>query len=239
MGSPFKHYLNTLSKWHTTVALAEQWYVVFDLDSVGALKDTLNNELSNFEGKPWGIMSAHLDILKDADNQNTSSSFMGCVFARQVTLPGEVANISHKGLSYGGYMSPLISENRNTYSPLNMMFMETNVSFCDYIIRPWIALASYYGMIARPTDSPKNVKCPLVQIYQFAKDGPNKEARLRKEVSFYNVVPTSLDSKQMSYLNSSFQERSVSFAYDSYSVASPSVGPVEMSHSEDILFRSQ
>jgi hypothetical protein len=221
--SPQHYYLNVLSEWPASVALASLWFVVLDIGNVPALRSRVSTNISNLESNgafQWGIQDGTIKELVNEKYQTkgVESSLIGCVFARQVGLPGESLTAGHEGLTYGGYQSPATVTKRNVLDSLKITFLETNSSFCDFVIRPWIVLTGYYGLVARSSGSPKNVKCNFIDVYQFAKNGYQKAPKIRKMVRFHNVAPYRLNSTSFSQNEEGITNREVDFVYDTYSV---------------------
>jgi hypothetical protein len=221
--SPYSKYLNLLGQWPTGLAMASQWFMYFDLNDVGVLwngiEETLRQKESYFGSSGWMISNGSVRYLIDSALQTSS---MGCVFARQVDLPGDAFDAKHNGLDYGGYQSPTTSNTRQKYLPLKITFLETNASFLDLIIRPWLVAASYNGLVARPRGSAKNTKASYCDVCMLAKTGEGKSMIIRKILRFYNVVPIGFSGEQYSYMTDDMKYTAVDFAYDGYYVVSPS-----------------
>jgi hypothetical protein len=219
--SPYAFYLDILSQWPTAPALASMWLVVFNLQSITALTNDpgfLVSEMDSGDFQPWQVSQGTVDVLKSAEYQQSTEQLMGCVFAQEVNIPGETINISAEGLDYAGLLAPNTSKTRNKLEKLKVSFLETNASFCDLIIRPWLILVSHYGLVARAPNSPKNVKCNFMDIVQFAKSGPNTSATIRKLIRYYDVVPSSIGPSTISRAEEGLKRRDVTFAYNGYSV---------------------
>jgi len=231
--SPYSFYLDVLSQWPSTVALASQWFVTFNLQSVDALNNDPAGRVSLMDSKgyqPWQISPDVISKLTSKEYQEVAECMSGCVFARAVSIPGESVSVEHKGLDYAGYQGPATAGSRAKFKAISMNLLETNASFIDFVIRPWLVLVGHYGLVARAPGSPKNVKCSHMDIIQFAKGGVDPASNsengyyrsqapvLRKLVRFFNVVPTNIGDKELNHSQEGMVERSVSFAYDSYSV---------------------
>lgn len=75
---------------------------------------------------------------------------LGCAFAQTVSLPPEQSNIGHVGVQHQrGFIKGPVHEGRQVFSSLNIEFLETNLSFVDFLIRPWKILTDHFGFIAR------------------------------------------------------------------------------------------
>jgi hypothetical protein len=201
--------------------MASMWLVIINLQSISALTNNpefLVSDLESGDFQPWQISQNTVDTLKSPEYQQSTEHLMGCVFAQEVTIPGEGVNVSSEGLDHAGFLAPNTSKNRNKLEKIKISFLETNASFCDLVIRPWLVLVSHYGLVARAPNSPKNVKCDFIDVVQFAKSGPNTSASIRKLIRYYDVVPTVIASSTISRAEEGLKRREVTFAYNGYSV---------------------
>jgi len=220
--SPYEYYLELLGNWSTNIALPTLWYCHFHLDSVNCLKGTLNNQLGNYESalgnNGWGINKESVKHLIDGRLQYATDSLIGCVFAKQVNLPGELIKTSHEGLDYGGFMAPATTNGRRDVENLQITLLETNLSFLDLVIRPWSILVGYNGFVARSKKSIKNVKCSQCDIVMLSKAGPDNPLSIRKIFRFYNIAPMDISGESYSHMTDALKTTQVNFAYDGYTV---------------------
>jgi len=220
--SPYQYYNQILNAWPTAIALESQWFCYFDLQSVGVLQKDVSNILNTYESKSdWGINIETIATLINNDNQAKTENLIGCVFARQVTLPNETVDAGNQGLSYGGYQAPATTNGRQAYGKLKVIFTETNSSFIDFIIRPWIVAVGYYGLVSR---SVNQVKCRYADMFYLAKTGPKSSSVIRKIARFYNIAPVSVSGLSNTYASEGLQFSSVDFVYDYYSIIDPTGG---------------
>jgi hypothetical protein len=149
---------------------------------------------------------------------------MGCVFVRQVTLPSEGVEAGNVGLAYGGFQPPATASNREKYQALSVTFLETNASFLDLVIRPWVISVGYNGLIARPRESQKYVKSNFADVVLLSKVGSYVRMGIRKIYRFYNLAPISIQSETYSYAEEGLRYSEVKFVYDSYAVLDGNTG---------------
>lgn len=220
--SPYNYYLHLLGKWPTNIALASQWFVYFDLSSVNALNSSIESKIRYWESSMgnngWTYSDNVTKYLLDGNLHYRDENLTGCVFSNEVKLPPESITAGNDGLTHGGFLPPAVASNRKPYSPLTVNFLETNASFLDFIIRPWIILVGYSGLVARSSNSPKAVKCNYADVVMLAKTGSGERQGIRKIFRFYNIAPTSIDGETYSYMQDGLKYSSVSFVYDSYFV---------------------
>lgn len=220
--SPYSYYLKLLGEWPTNLGLASQWFAYFDFGSVNCLQGTLQRQLQNRESalgnNGWNINSNVTKYLLDGRLQYSSDNLTGCVFARQANLPSESIDGGNVGLDYGGFQAPATISNREKYKKLSVVFLETNASFLDLIIRPWTVMVGYNGLVARDSRSSKSVKANFADVVMLAKTGVSNRMQPRKIYRFYNLAPVSIESEEYSYMTEGMKYSTVSFVYDGYTI---------------------
>jgi hypothetical protein len=215
-GNPYEYYLELLSKWPTGIALASQWLVHINFDGVSGLMSKLGDTIQKKENSTWNIDQDVTNKLIDGSLQYSTNNMTGCVFVRQVNLPGENIDASNVGLDYGGYMAPATSNTRGKYEPLGLTLVETNASFLDFVIRPWTIMVGYNGLVAREPGSAKYVKAPYIDVIMYAKT--DKQLQIRKIYTFLNAAPINIGGEAYSYTEEGLRYTDVKFVYDRYSV---------------------
>jgi hypothetical protein len=220
--SPYEYYLELLGKWSTGVALPTLWFCTFDLSSINCLKSNVSTALNNYEAtlgnSGWSISQSTVKKLTSSGLQYQSNSYMGCVFAKQVDTPSDSINASHSGLDYSGYVAPITTNGRQALPELSITFLETNASFIDLVIRPWLVLTSYNGCVARSKNSAKAVKCRYCDMCMLAKAGSGNSLAIRKIFRFFNVVPNQIMGESYSHAPDALKTTQVNFLYDGYTV---------------------
>jgi hypothetical protein len=215
--SPYEYYLDLLGRWPTSLALASQWMLTIYFDSVTNLFANIQSNLRRREQSIWTYDSTVTSYLLDGGLQARSNNMTGCVFARQVTLPSENIEAGNLGLEYGGFLPPATADKRQKYEPLKITMLETNASFLDFIIRPWVLMVGYNGLVARSNNSPKKVKANIDVVF-YAKTGYGSPMGIRKVYRFYNAAPIAINGEQYSYMEEGMRYTDVSFVYDKYAI---------------------
>lgn len=219
---PYETYAQLLSEWPTSLASASQWLIWFDLSQIPLLKNNVQKALQQKESvlgpAGWQISKKTVDTLTDSRLMLNANQVMGCVFAKQVNLPQDSFEAGNNGLDYSGYTAPATSGSRGKYPKLNITFMESNASFVDFVIKPWMVLSSYYGLVARLPDSQKNVKCTWCDVCLLARTGVGNPPVIRKVYRFTNLVPINIQGEQYSYMSDDMKYSAVDFVYDQYYV---------------------
>jgi len=167
-----------------------------------------------------------LEAFKIAKNVKTLQRYEyqktpgGCIFAQGAVIPRESHNTSTVQVkNRRGLLPGVIGGERAPFEPLRIQFRETNTSFLDTIIRPWVMLTSQFGLVARQPNDIKNMKS-TVHVYQLGKtlaDTPNVH---RKVWSYYNCTPTAItDNAELTYdMDTQNEFRTTTWAYTHYSL---------------------
>ena len=207
------------------------WFVVIDPFPVA-----LN--LTNLQSLECGEMvdsrgphkNSHYDQYDDVRANITGSEYQnqqggksqsaGCLFAQGVNLPTEQMSTSHVTVDNNrGFIPGLVAGARKDFNPLSIEFRETNASFVDTIIRPWVTLASHYGFVARGLEDKRNIKTNIT-ITQLGINGHSDGPYIRKQMVFHNCVPFQIAQMQYTYDNDggSVPPIDVQWAYTHYSL---------------------
>ena len=212
------YFLTQMESWVTSIPLRTQWIVLIDRYPAALNTKILQSlEYTGGDKKGWeigaiiggGIFTLTGIAAHDHAGPALALSFViagiGCLFASSVTIPPETLDTEIVNIKNNrGFIGGLIAAERQKYgSPLRIGFRETNTSFVDNIIRPWIILASHFGFTARPGDRNGqrdyfNVKTD-VTLLQFANSYQNISMIPRKVWTFYNCVPTTLSEEEVVY----------------------------------------
>lgn len=187
-----------------------------------------NQELfsGNRGSSEWDIDQSKAEITKER-HMKIDNSAGGCILAQGVVLPGESFAVNDVPINNNmGFIPGKVGGNRSGLQPLVIQWRETNRSFPDTVIRPWIILASHAGLVARHTDDMRNVKCNIT-VVQLAKTYQYTPLVERKIWRYYNCVPTSIDSKELVYENATnFDLYTTHWHYSHYTIES--IGDTDM-----------
>ena len=253
---PRDAFLAAIKKWEFNVPMQNLWAVVFEFPEVmqhtiegegffqpgndgwarNAGPDQFLDHLGEFPNKPPSKMNANVasHVLKNPAFHKTA----GCLFAQSLNIPGEQVQATWQhpdggtGLA-GGLVGFPIFGLRQEFRRLNIGFRETNFSFIDFILRPWLIIASHLGLTERHPGLRMSVKTNI-KIIQFAKMGSALHAGQfgektrqviglvpRKIWNFKDCVPTNLPQGDYSYGESQIETRTIEFIYSKYEVTAP------------------
>ena len=189
------------------------WVLAFEFDD--NIRNTIKS-VKDYEPRmpePWEISDA-LDVITSRMYQEEK----GCMLAQNVTVPGEALNYSQEGIDYNGFITGGVGKGRTNFDPLNISFLNTNVSFLENVIRPWVVMTGHLGMIARP-DSQK-YRCNMT-IYRLGIDRVDRPPFVAQQFNYFGVCPINIFAEEYSYSAEGVQPtKSAQFAYQWYTTSS-------------------
>ena len=249
--APRSTFMTALENWSFNVPMQNLWAVVFDLPpilrptgeagkqaGVGESRvDDILYTMGEFNKNAGRDMNARR-VIKELD-QDIFQKVSGCLFAQSVIIPGESVQMTWQppGGNTGGLIGFPLLGNRQQFTSLNIGFRETNLSFIDFVMRPWLILASHLGLTERHPLERLGVKSDI-HVIQFAKAG----AALKKGSSytgtdahhenlipllprkiwrFKDCTPIRVPQGDYSYSETSIETKTVEFIYSHYEVRAP------------------
>jgi len=168
----------------------------------------------SYEPNAWQIQNA-LDIVVNNEAYQTTK---GCMFAQAVQIPGEGNQVNAEGIMQNGFIRGTVGAGREAYNGMQIVFLETNVSFVDNVIRPWTIATSHLGMIARKGDL--NYRS-TIQVWKLGVTDPSVPAVILQEYLFYGACPITIDGEEYNYSQTSAAiNRNTTFTYYYYTLNS-------------------
>ena len=152
---PIPAFLDLLSKWPTSIPLDNLWSIEFDIPNNAAYQI---DEPPLVHGQ-WKIN----EIAKNIKNVTKEfPSYKTNMLANSIKLVGEGIDTERVGsINSEGYLRGLVTKGRADFGTLDVAFLETNYSFVDYIIRPWLISIARDGLIARYQNKRTNIYCTM------------------------------------------------------------------------------
>ena len=256
--SPRDSFLDILNDWAFSLPLNELWMVFFDVPGI------VNNSAMSAWGENDSVKVTNTESIDLArrsflpgNGKDSFMSTMGCAFAQSVIVPQEQNQISKIGPTNRGFLKAPVLEQRQQFGSINVEFLESNLSFTDFLIRPWVVLSSHFGYVARPDI---NLSTDLV-VVNFAKGGtdfkfkaggssatqydPNADAVniknergfvARKMFIFQGCTPINIAPERISYTSeAAVDRRDTEWTFRKYQVLTPNnFGEVmDKYHSDD------
>lgn len=211
------YFLLQMESWLTTIPLKTQWLVLIQ-GYPAALTTTTLQQLERIEGNNQNY---NIDTAVRLLKSYPLNKVVGCIFAQGVGIPENEINsnlYTENGIGRG-FLNGLVSSGRGNYdSGLQINFMETNTSFVDFVIRPWIILADHYGFVARPPGEQNKDVSTTITILQYTRSYQKLSMIPRKIWTFYNCYPTTVGSREMVYENEAMDTFPVTWKYSNYAI---------------------
>lgn len=216
------NFLNNLSQWTNSIPDDTQFIVLFDRFPAGVTTNVIQNLEPIVQNTGFDIT-----LPKEITTNFKNQGMVGCIFATGFNLGGEELGYDSATIPNNrGFIPGTILKDRKAFSSneLTLEFRETNTSFADFVIRPWLIIASHFGYVARnlndPVENLKDVKAN-VSIIQYSKSEKNLAQIPRKIYRFYNCVPVRVNNRDSNY-NNTDQVKAIdtTWVYDKYEIQS-------------------
>jgi hypothetical protein len=219
-GSKFNfrdNFLRLMANWEFALPNQCLWIAYIDpFPAALNARDFIVYEGTDGSRKPNNIDT---DVRK-LTNDDYQRSEAGCVFINGLSLPAETYSTSYVDLPNGsgrGFIPGMVGGNRASFNPVTTRIIESNLSFTHSIIRPWLILASHYGLVARPEGDKKNIKTTL-QVIQLGKTTANSPLINRKIFRFYNCVPVTYTPTNLPYNATDLETFDVQWTFSHYNI---------------------
>lgn len=218
MSNPVSHFVDLLDKWDYHHPLPTQWAVEIPLPS--AINSSLEDAIQSLEHPEWSISSS---ISPLTNYEVIQKDGVHCFFVDGVSLAAENFTVGNAqigdGSNNGGLIQGLISNGRGDFAnrEVNIGFRETAQSFADFIIRPWIIIASHLGRIA---DRSGEIKTNIT-VYNYGKSYSGSSTPvIRKVYRYYGCIPSKVEARELNYTeDSSIITYKTGWNFDRYSIS--------------------
>lgn len=219
MSNAISHFVDLLDRWEYHYPLPTQWAAEIPLPS--GVNQSLQDKIQELEHPEWEFGAALSQLTKYEVLKKDS---VHCFFVDGASYAGESAgatstSIGEGGSINGGLIPGIYSTGRSDFGSRNLAitFRETAQSFADFVVRPWIILASHLGRIA---DKNSEIKTNIT-VYSYGKakqsGGP---PTTRKIYRYYGCIPAKVSAQELRYGEDSVMTYSTDWFFDRYSISS-------------------
>ena len=211
------YFLTTMESWVTTIPLRTQYIALFD-SFPSLLNTNILQQLEPVQGNKAGF---DIDKAKATLTSYPLQGIVGCIFLDGVNIPDDNLGSASASIENNrGFIQGSILEGRSAFANNNLalQFRETNTSFIDMVMRPWVILASHKGYVATKTPA-ESIKTNIT-IIQYSRTYQNISQIPRKVWNYYDCVPLSVGTRNLSYDTEQVDKYDVPFIYDRYTVES-------------------
>jgi hypothetical protein len=203
-----------LSRPASALPKGAQWVLQFDAGNGAIVPVEAIKKCIKYEPGGWEIEEG-MNLVLDKNYHETK----GCLFAQAVQIPGESMVANPEGLQTNGFIRGFVGGGRDTFPSLQVTFIETNISFVDNVIRPWIIATSHLGLIARSGED--NYR-GTINVFKLGVIDSFKPPIVTQKYIFWGACPISITGEEYNYSPSNSPiNRETTFTYHYYSVHSP------------------
>lgn len=210
------YFLTQMESWLTAIPLKTQWLVLIQ----GYPRALTTQTLQTLERTEGNSQNFNIDGAVTKLKSFPLNKVVGCIFAQSVGIPeNEVNNSLNTENNYNrGFINGVVSGGRTNFSPLQINFLETNTSFVDFVVRPWVILSEHYGYVARPPGESLKDVSTTITILQYTRSYQKLSMIPRKIWTFYNCYPTSVGTREMTYEGENIDTFPVQWVYSNYAI---------------------
>jgi len=199
-----------LSKPASALPKGAQWVV--DFEGLNDVKDAIQRTAELEPGK-WDIRAGLNTLISNQDYNRK-----GCLFCQAVSIPGEQTIANPEGIQKNQFIRTAVGEGRSDYAPngLRMVFLDTNVSFVDNVIRPWVVTTGRLGMIAR---NKPNVYRQDISVYKIGVLVPQAPPFILQKYTFFGACAVQVSEEEYNYAPTNAPvNREATFIFHHYSI---------------------
>lgn len=217
-GSDIDTFIQFLQSPDTQIPLESNFLIIFNTIPGVFSSNAPNFSELGFENN-WDIdtsIKTLWNLIKS--NSNTSLAGQVCLWAQGFNVPGEQVEVNRSssviGGPSGGLLAGITAGARSQYGAIGLVLLETNRSFIDFVMRPWIALVSHYGLTNRASGSTQNVKTSITGVL-FDKNNNNA---IRKVYTFNGAAPVGLGQTIYVYGDDKIRTTEIQFVFNTYKI---------------------
>ena len=185
-----------------------QWVVDFEnlTDVRTAIVETINNEPTK-----WNLEQSLQFLVQNANIANK-----GCFFLQAVSIPEESMVANPEGLHYNHYLRTITGQGRNPNTGLRMTFLNTNLSFVENVIRPWVVTTARLGLVARPQNQTYRQR---ITVYKLGFRSSFQSPFILEKYTFHGTCPIEVNSEEYNYTTATTPTlREAVFTYHYYDI---------------------
>jgi len=183
---------------------------VVDFEGLDSVRDAIKKTAELEPGKGWNIVAGLNCLIKTEAYKNK-----GCLFCQAVSVPGEQTIVNPEGIQKGHFIRTATGDGRSDYTTgLKMTFLDTNVSFVDNVLRPWVVTTARLGLIAR---TGRDQYRQNISIYKLGVLKPAQPPFVLQKYLFKGACPVEVSTEEYNYTASTSPiNREATFTFHSY-----------------------
>ena len=202
----YGYFLGTLLQSANSIPVKPLW--ICFLDNLPDNSSTARAFDQNRDAGKHDLSLYHSAARSNIDMRGATAALL----VQEINMPGDSYNMNRGSVAMGGYLNGAIGQNRTELERAKIAFIETNYSFTDFVLRPWMIDASYNSL--------KYCDKTNITMINFAKAGSKSQFVPRTIITLNNCVPINIDSETYQYAGDNMMIRQVQWHYDTYTIKS-------------------
>lgn len=191
-------------------ALPKNGLWVVDFENLQEIRPALK-EAAKLERRSWNI-NENIDLLINTSEYKRK----GCLFVHAIQVPGDSFVANPEGIQQQNLIRAFVGGGRDAFTNLQITFLDTNVSFVENIIRPWVLATARYGMKARSGNKKYRVD---FTVYKLGVISSVEPPIILQKYTFFGACPISVTSEEYNYVGATSPVlREASFVFNDYYV---------------------
>jgi hypothetical protein len=211
-------FLDLLGRWDYDVPLTTQWSVCISPEMGDTNIEGFFKKIGEYTEIDATDFKIHPHMMRRVMSNVTQPVVdgIGLYYAQSVTVPKESFAVESAGITgMGGFLKGSVGSDRMDSSTriMSLELLETNLDFCDALMRPWIIACSYMGMINLGREN--SLKADIY-IEQYTRNNGDVMKPTRKRHKFSGCMPFDVSENQIKHDEETINTKTVSFIYNSY-----------------------
>jgi len=201
-----------LGNYETAIPRGAQW--VLHIENLDEIKDTVVRTIREYEPTGWNIEESLNTLL----NKKNLLDSKGCFFAQAVEIPEESIVTVPYNFQYNGFLRSSTGEGRNTPTGIRIAFLETNYSFVELFVRPWVITTGHLGLIQIPELKYRT----NINVFKLGTFQHTTAPTILRSYTFHDACPITVTGEEYNYTQATGPTiHETTFLYNYYTIDGP------------------
>lgn len=213
-----RNFLRLLASGRMSIPKNATWVVLFEnlYEVLPSIQLALKYQKTYNTDDEWKVLEAANSVINKDLQVNA-----GCVFCTAIGLPGEELTVNPMGsIQANGFIQAYGNGGRTMFPKMRMSFLETNLSFCDNFLRPWVVSTATFGLIGRRRDDRRNYRTNILCMQLGSRRSNQRTPDTLKLWTFFDACCVSVSEEEYNYTTSNSPVlREANFIYNSYKIS--------------------
>jgi hypothetical protein len=191
-------------------ALSQLWLVEIDATNLTNIISYINSQRTDYDDE---------FSLSDLDPGSISREWYinntHCLLAMsQTILPSDSINTQRSLITNSGLVGGLFGSTRDAFPNATISFLETNNSFIDFVLRPWMTMVGHKSL----KDFNLRMNITMTEYQKVGQPSSGFNLIPRKRVKLIDAAPVRVSSEELNYTGDKIMIKNVEFAYTKYKI---------------------